>query len=208
MGITPVLIAILDQRMDEVEQTGGSLDRTRTAVLLVGRGSTDPDANSDVAKVARLFWEGRNFATVEVAFAGLTGPTVEVGLTRCLRLGCHSIVVLPYFLFTGILVKRIVQQARAFATVHPHLDVRCGEHLGVHPQLLDALTLRYRELLDGPTTMTCDCCKHRVRLPGFEGEVGAPAVTDHHHGLRSRASEQHHADGHHHGHGPRTRFHH
>lgn len=211
LGITPLLTQILDERLREVEQEGGSLDRSQTAVLLVGRGSSDPDANSDVAKVARLFWEGRNFATVEIAFAGLTLPTVESALARCVRLGCRAVVVLPYFLFTGILVKRIMQETADFAARHAAVDVRCGRHLGVHPNLVEALTVRYRELLEGPTIMSCDCCKYRVALPGFEADVGAPIVTDHHHGLRSRASDKGHVDGSghsQHSHGPRTRFHH
>ncbi|WP_447974038.1 sirohydrochlorin chelatase [Nitrospira sp. Kam-Ns4a] len=210
LGITPLLTAILDERLREVEDGRPLPDRARTAVLLVGRGSSDPDANSDVAKVARLFWEGRRLATVEIAFAGLTAPTLEEGLTRCLRLGCEALIVLPYFLFTGILVKRITQQTAEFAARAGAVDIRCGRHLGVHPNLVEALTLRLQELLDGPALMTCDCCKYRAALPGFEADRGAPIATDHHHGLRSRTSDERHGEagngGHHHG--PRTQFHH
>ncbi|MGQ0812397.1 MAG: sirohydrochlorin chelatase [Nitrospiraceae bacterium] len=211
LGITPLLTEMLDERLREVERANRTVDRSETAVQLVGRGSSDPDATSDVAKVARLFWEGRNLATVEIAFAGLTLPSVEAGLTRCLRLGCRTLIVLPYFLFTGILVKRITQQTLEFASRHPNVDIRCGRHLGVHPNLVEALRVRYQELLDGPTAMSCDCCRHRVSLPGFEGEVGLPITTDHHHGLRSRVSDESHGDGSGqsvHQHGPRTRFHH
>jgi len=212
LGITPLLTSILDERLREAELAGPPPDRARTAVLLVGRGSTDPDANSEVAKVARLFWEGRGLATVEIAFAGLTGPTLEDGLVRCVVLGCETLVVLPYFLFTGILVKRILHQTAEFAGRAGAVDVRCGRHLGVHQNLTEALSVRLRELLEGPTNMNCDNCKHRVALPGFERDVSAPVHTDHHHGLRSRASEEAHAqgveEGSSHQHGERTRYHH
>jgi sirohydrochlorin cobaltochelatase len=212
LGITPLLTEILDERLCEVERMSDRPNRTKTGVLLVGRGSSDPDANSDVAKVARLFWEGRGLATVEIAFAGLTSPTLEEGLLRCVRLGCETLVVLPYFLFTGILVKRIAQQTSEFAARVGSVDVRCGRHLGVHRNLIEALSVRLRELIEGPTVMSCDCCKYRVSLPGFESDRGAPISTDHHHGLRSRESDERHTDGSagtgHHQHGPRTKFHH
>jgi sirohydrochlorin cobaltochelatase len=211
LGITPLLMAILDERLREVEAASPPVDRGSTAVLLVGRGSNDPEANSDVAKVARLFWEGRGLATVEIAFAGITGPTVGEGLVRCVRLGSERIIVLPYFLFTGILVKRIAEESAKFAAEVSGCDVRCGRHLGVHPNLTEALSVRLRELMAGPTVMSCDNCKHRVPLLGFEQDAGAPIRTDHHHGLRSRITDEMH-DGSaglgRHEHGPRTRFHH
>jgi sirohydrochlorin cobaltochelatase len=198
---------IVDERLREVEEVGRRPDRAKTAVLLVGRGSSDPDANSDIAKVARLLWEGRHLAAVEIAFAGLTGPTLEEGLVRCLRLGCDTVVVLPYFLFTGILVKRITQQTADFAARTNGADVRCGRHLGVHRKLIEAVSLRLRELTEDAVAMSCDCCKYRVSLPGFESDLGAPISTDHHHGLRSREADAAHGDGQHH-HGPRSKFHH
>lgn len=207
LGILPALMEIVDERLREAEEVGRRPDRAKTAVLLVGRGSSDPDANSDIAKVARLLWEGRRLATVEIAFAGLTGPTLEEGLARCLRLGCDTVVVLPYFLFTGILVKRITQQTADFAARTSGTDVRCGRHLGVHQKLIEAVSLRLRELIEGAVAMSCDCCKYRVSFPGFESDLGAPISTDHHHGLRSREADAVHGDGQHH-HGPRNKFHH
>ncbi|HBY78923.1 MAG TPA: sirohydrochlorin chelatase, partial [Cyanobacteria bacterium UBA11148] len=37
--------------------------RSDTVLLVVGRGSSDPDANSDVYKMARLLWEGSGYQT-------------------------------------------------------------------------------------------------------------------------------------------------
>src|SRR5262249_59540014 len=55
LGPHPDLIGLRDKRVAAV---GGD---TPPAVLLVGRGSTDPDANADVVKTARLLWEGRDY---------------------------------------------------------------------------------------------------------------------------------------------------
>ena len=79
----------------------------------VGRGASDPDANSNVAKVMRMLWEGLGFGWGEVAYSGVTFPLVAPALDHAARLGYRRIVVFPYFLFTGVLVNRIYDAAEA-----------------------------------------------------------------------------------------------
>ena len=38
-----------------------TVDRKETLLMVVGRGTNDPDANSNVSKVARMLWEGMRF---------------------------------------------------------------------------------------------------------------------------------------------------
>ena len=101
-----------------------------TAVVLVGRGATDPDANSEVAKTARLLLEGRGIGTVETAFISLARPSVPEGLDRARLLGYSRVVVLPYFLFAGVLPDRITAQATEWAQAHPDVDVRLAGLIG------------------------------------------------------------------------------
>jgi sirohydrochlorin cobaltochelatase len=167
-------------------------------VLLVGRGSTDPDANAEVHKVARLLWEGRGLAGVETAFVSLAAPDVPAGLERCRRLGAKRIVVLPYFLFTGVLPDRVVAQAEGWADAHPELDVRCADVLGATEELADLVMERYHEALRGDLRMNCDSCVYRVKMPGFEDRVGVPQQPHHH--PDDPADGHHHHHGHHHAH--------
>jgi sirohydrochlorin cobaltochelatase len=160
--------------------------------LIVGRGSSDPDANSDLSKIARLFYEGRSYPIVESAYVSMTPPDVEDGLHRCLRLGARRIVVFSYFLFTGVLEERIRQQSETFARANPHVEVRYAGYFGPHQRVADLLVERYTEAVEGDIRMNCDVCVHRVALPGFEEKVGAPA-TPHFH-----PDEQGHPHGHHH----------
>lgn len=157
---------------------------TETALLLIGRGSSDPDANSEVYKVARLLWEGRTLATVEVAFIGITFPNVATGLVRCLALGARQIIVIPYFFCTGVLVGQIARIIAAFGEQHADIRVALTGHLGSHPALIDLTLQRIRELRQGAVAMNCDCCKYRVKLPGFEKDYHSAAVSDHAHGFR------------------------
>ena len=176
LGPHPVLQELLAARI------AAALDGApeRTAVLLVGRGSTDPDANAEVCKVARLLQEGRDYAFVEPAFVSLTSPDVWTGLDRCRALGARQVVVAPYFLFDGVLPRRVVEQAAAFGRAHPDVEVRAAAHLGDTDALAGLVVERYREALHGDIRMNCDTCAYRVLLPGFEDKLGAPQTPHHH----------------------------
>ncbi|MEV6105541.1 sirohydrochlorin chelatase [Streptomyces sp. NPDC051940] len=192
LGPHPALLRVLERRVDEVLQ---GADRASVTVLLVGRGSTDPDANAEVFKAARLLWEGRRYAGVETAFVSLAAPDVPAGLERCRRLGAQRIVVLPYFLFTGILPDRVRSQAQNWAAAHPGVDVRTADVIGPEPELADLVMERYREALAGDLRMNCDSCVYRIALPGFEEKVGAPQQPHFH----PDDDGHHHHDSHHHG---------
>ncbi|TKA09795.1 sirohydrochlorin chelatase [Actinacidiphila oryziradicis] len=193
LGPHPALLTVLERRLDEQVSLE---ERGETTVLLVGRGSTDPDANAEVCKVARLLWEGRGYAGVEPAFVSLAAPDVPSGLDRCAKLGARRVVVLPYFLFTGILPDRVRQQAEGWAAAHPEVDVRQADVIGPEPELAELVMERYRETLKGDLRMNCDSCMYRVKLPGFEDRVGQPQQPHHH----PEDSSGGHGSGHHHDH--------
>jgi sirohydrochlorin cobaltochelatase len=170
LGPHPVLLDLLDRRLGDVLEPS---ERAATTVVLVGRGSSDPDANAEHAKVARLLQEGRGLAGVEPAFISLAEPGVPAALDRARRLGSRRIVVLPYFLFAGILPSRTDEQTRRWAAEHPELDVRCADVIGAEPALADLVLARAREARLGDIRMNCDTCLYRIALPGFEHRVGA-----------------------------------
>jgi sirohydrochlorin cobaltochelatase len=153
---------------DRIRTAVGDGDPARTAVVLVSRGSSDPDANADLYKVARLLWDSRGLAMVEPAFVSLAEPGVPAALERCRLLGATRIVVVPYFLFTGVLVDRIEDQVAAWAAAHPEVDARPGPHLGADPRIAGLVLERYREAVAGGAHMNCDLCVYRHALPGYE----------------------------------------
>jgi sirohydrochlorin cobaltochelatase len=170
LGAHPTVLALLRERLAEV---GAGAD---TTVLLVGRGSTDPDANSEVARAARLVAETTPVAGVEYAFVSLAGPSVPEGLERCRRLGAQRIVVLPYFLFTGVLPRRVAAQAAGWTGV----PVRTADVIGDCDGLATLVVERYEEAVRGEARANCDACMYRISLPGHEHRVGAPQVPHDH----------------------------
>jgi sirohydrochlorin cobaltochelatase len=168
LGPHPALIELLAARIAAV----GAADAP--AVLLVGRGSTDPDANADVVKTARLLWEGRDYPLAETAFVSLARPDVAEGLERCRLLGARRIVVARYFLFPGVLPDRVAEQAAAYAARHPELEIACADVLGDCDEIAALVYERYHEALAGDIRMNCDVCVYRIAMPGFEHRVGEP----------------------------------
>jgi sirohydrochlorin cobaltochelatase len=169
LGPHPLLIELLDQRI-----TAALAHNEPPAILVVGRGSSDPDANADVVKTARLLWEGRDYPLAETAFVSLARPDVTEGLERCRLLGARRIVVAPYFLFPGVLPDRVAEQAARYAAAHPELDIAVAGVLGDCDELAALVCERYQEALSGDIRMNCDMCVYRIALPGFEHRVGEP----------------------------------
>jgi sirohydrochlorin cobaltochelatase len=167
LGPHPALIDLLARRVD-------ACGTEKPAVLLAGRGSTDPDANADVVKTARLLWEGRDYPLAETAFVSLARPDVAEGLERCRLLGARRIVVARYFLFPGVLPDRVAEHAAAYAAAHPELDIECADVLGDCDEIAALVWERYREALAGDIRMNCDVCVYRIAMPGFEHRVGEP----------------------------------
>ena len=180
--------------------------RDDALLLVVGRGTNDPDANSNIAKLARMLWEGMGFGWAETAFSGVAHPRVDAALDRAARLGFRRIVVFPYFLFTGVLVKRIYAQTDAAAAKFPEIDFVKATYLRDHPLVLDAFTERAAELADGDSAggpkMNCQFCKYRAQIIGYEDDTGAPQQGHHHHvrGIGTGDDHHHHDYPHDHNH--------
>lgn len=202
LGPQPQIIQALNRRAQEAIATSSSgIPLSETALIIVGRGSRDPDSNSDVFKIARMLWEGREYGLVESAFYALTEPDIETVIERCVKLGARRIVSLPFLLFTGLIRQRLDAKVIATRKLHPDIEIITAEHMGSHNGVLEAVTYRYEQALEGTAAMTCDLCKYRHQFDGFEDEHGLPQTSDHHHGLRGVDDDHHHHHhGHHHGH--------
>ena len=177
LGIRPELLELIDEKISAAVPED---EKEETAILVVGRGSSDPDANSDLFKVSRLFYEGRPYPMVETAYVSMTPPSIHEGLERLKRLGAKKIAVFSYFLFTGVLEGRIRHQSEEFNGENPGLAISYVGYFGPHEKVVDLVMDRYREAVGGDIRMNCDICVHRVALPGFEKKVGAPATPHYH----------------------------
>ncbi|WP_166245614.1 sirohydrochlorin chelatase [Paenibacillus turpanensis] len=197
IGVHQKVMDILSERLSEAgyaaPQAAGEGQRdTDTAVLVLGRGSSDSDANSDFYKMTRLLWEQLPVKWVESSFIGVTEPSYPEGLERCMRLGAKKIYVLPYFLFTGILIKRIEEMTAEFAEQNEQVQVELAGYFGLHPYLVELLLDRVAEASEGRAFMNCDNCKYRLEA--------AAAHAHHHHHDHDHDHDHHHGHDDHHDH--------
>jgi len=209
LAVDTRLLEVARQRIEAAEVASPRrVPREETLLMVVGRGTSDPDANSNIAKVARMLWEGMGFGWAEVCYSGVTFPLVGPGLEHAVKLGYRRIIVFPYFLFTGVLVKRIYRIADQLAAHHPEIEFLHAQYLKDHPLVLDAFADRVSEILTGENKMNCGLCKYRAQVLGFEAEVGLPQESHHHHvegigtdGDKANGHTHHHGDhDHHHDH--------
>ena len=126
----------MEERIAAAAATLADCRLGETAILLAARGTSDPEANADMFKVARLLWERNRFPWVEPCFVSLAHPFVPEGIQRCVALGARTVLVLPYFINTGKLVHRISTQVEASSRELPEHRIVVGRHLGVHPNLV------------------------------------------------------------------------
>jgi sirohydrochlorin cobaltochelatase len=213
LAIDARLLNAARDRIEAAERTSTRAIARQDALLMaVGRGTNDPDANSNVAKVARMLWEGMGFGWAEISYSGVARPLVDAGLAQAVKLGFKRIIVFPYFLFTGVLVRRIYDWADQAASLNPDIEILKASYLNDHRLVVDVFVDRVNEALNGDANMNCGLCKYREQIIGYEKDRGAPQVGHHHHvrgigtdgkgaqdkGLHPGHRDHDHAHGHHH----------
>jgi sirohydrochlorin cobaltochelatase len=190
-GIAPKILELWRSRLAELDLS--NINRSETVLLFVGRGASDPDANGDVYKLARILWEGSGYLTVETCFIGITHPRLEEGFRRARLYQPKRIIVLPYFLFTGVLVKKIFDITAQQQEQYPDISMTCLPEMGEHPTLLELLREREIETQLGQVQMNCEMCKFRLAaVTGGEHSHG------HHHNHDHDHDHDHHSHNHSH----------
>ena len=194
MEIHPLLLSLFKQRIEEAERASSNkVRRIDSLLVVVGRGTTDSDVNSNVNKLARMIEEGMGFGSSYVCYSGTAKPFVKEGIATAATMGYSRLVVIPYFLFTGVLVKRIYEACDAVQKLFPALEILKASYLGVHENVADTLAEKAREAFEGKSVMNCSLCKYRVQIIGYEEEKGKVQEAHHHHvrGILAEHSHEH-----------------
>jgi sirohydrochlorin cobaltochelatase len=180
LGVDPKMIAAAGARIqaavDAANAAHGVLPLHETALVVIGRGASDPDANSNVSKIARMLWEGMGFGWCEVGYSGVTFPLVEPCLDHVSRLGYKRVIVFPYFLFTGILIDRIYGFTDVCAAKYPNIQFVKAGYLNDHPLVLETFAERVKEQMGATPVPNCASCQYRTQILAIEGE-GTLVVT-------------------------------
>lgn len=180
-GLDPKMINAAAGRIEAAIAHLSREEKQQTALVVVGRGASDPDANANVSKITRMLWEGLGLGWAETVYSGVTFPLVGAGLEQTTKLGFKRVVVFPYFWFTGILIERIHAAVRKVEAAHPKIEFIRAGYLSDHPQVLETLVARVDEVFEKSANMNCQMCKYRTQIIGFEQQVGLAQESHHHH---------------------------
>ncbi|HUH07588.1 MAG TPA: sirohydrochlorin chelatase [Egibacteraceae bacterium] len=172
LGLHPSLFALARARIDAVSDPAR---RGEEVLVVAASGSSDPDANADVAKAARFLAETTGHRWVEIAFAGVTWPRIDAVLERIADAGARRAALFSWSLLAGLLEQRVSEAAARISAARP-LAIADAGRFGPDPLVADAVLDRYREAIEGDIRMNCDLCAYRVPLPGREDWVAAPSA--------------------------------
>jgi sirohydrochlorin cobaltochelatase len=180
LGVDPKMIAAAGGRIREAvaaaDAASGPVPLQETCLVVIGRGASDPDANANVAKIARMLQEGLGFGWCEVGYSGVTFPLVEPCLQHVAKLGYRRVVVFPYFLFSGILIDRIYGFTDRVASEHPEIEFVKAPYLGDHDKVLDTFAERIKELVSDVPPPNCGTCPYRAQVLAI-GEDRVETIT-------------------------------
>ncbi|MDA0747160.1 MAG: sirohydrochlorin cobaltochelatase [bacterium] len=113
------------------------------ALLIVDHGSTREQANQMLEEVACLLRKKRADLIVHIAHMELAEPTIEQGISACVRDGATEVIIHPYMLAPGRhATQDIPNLAREAASGFPGLKVRVTGPLGLHEKIGDVVLER------------------------------------------------------------------
>lgn len=114
------------------------------AILILAHGSretqTEKTFDALVEQVRDL--TGR---VVEPAFMEFSPRTITAGLESLVARGAKRIRVVPYFLFTGVHIKKdIPEEIAAYRQKNPELEIVLEDVIGTDPLMVDIVARRFR----------------------------------------------------------------
>jgi sirohydrochlorin ferrochelatase len=139
LGPHPLLLRALERHLPPEGETG---------VVLAAAGSSDPEANATIARLAAQ-WQARSgWFAVRPAYASGAGPDPATAVAQLRAAGARRVVVATYLLAPGVFADRIREASLAAgaAAVSPALlpgpPAAAG---GASPEVADVVLDRYAD---------------------------------------------------------------
>lgn len=141
------------------------------AIILLGHGSRVSGAAEDMNRVAARLKDKYGYARVETCSMSRLGPRFPEIFERCVAGGAKKVVVVPYFLHSGLhLVLDIPQMLQEKAREFPGVEIVFGKNLGFDEALVDLVEKRIRESIGLPDVRNLRL-KGRAHYPLPPGEM-------------------------------------
>ncbi|WP_160718833.1 sirohydrochlorin chelatase [Bacillus sp. USDA818B3_A] len=105
---------ILDAVAELVRETVGTMAE-QDQVLIVGRGSSDPDTLADFSLIVSGMKKRLDITGVSVCFLAAAEPRFQASLTAVMEKAEGKVIVIPYLLFSGLLTAEVTSEIRKWS---------------------------------------------------------------------------------------------
>lgn len=131
-GVCDALIDVMVQRLQE-QQAITATD----SVLIVARGSSDASICDAFAQITRKLKRKIPTQDVAVCYLAAQNPNLSDGLAAQLKNESAHVFVLPYLLFTGLLMQHLDKKVKEIN--QPNKNVMLCNHLGLSEEISQLL---------------------------------------------------------------------
>lgn len=138
----------------ETEGYQPATDRQDTLLLVVSSGSSNPEATTQMEQAGRHLQQHLGFAGFACAYSSQVSPSVTHCLEQAKAQGYKRVMLFPYFLFTGYLVKRVYRDAEHFAKRNEDMDIIQAHYFDAHENVINTLIQRLQQLSANNTSMS------------------------------------------------------
>lgn len=126
--------------------TAAGAKKSGKAVLLLGHGSKAKEANDTLRDIAGKVKEAGGYGCVKAAFLQMESPDFQEGFDCLASRGYDDIIVMPYFLYSGLHVtKDLPEEIEKAKERYPGVNVTITRSLGYHDKLVDITVERIEE---------------------------------------------------------------
>ena len=142
LGCHQHIIELSARRFHDAVVDRAALTSADTCLVMVGRGSRDAEATSEMIRFTKLRTQRTPVARVETCFIAMAEPLFDdllPALFDQFRAAPRCIVVQPHLLFHGELLTRIAHDVERIAAKSAGVDWLVSAHLGADELLVRAV---------------------------------------------------------------------
>lgn len=151
LGNHPLMLDIVHESIEKMNQQSQKIDPEETMLLVIGRGTSDEGVIQQLQQIGTQIAEKWGFPKLEFCYMAVNQPTFEEGVKLCAQTKVKRIVVVPYLLFYGALVDKIIKTFNELNQARPDLEIHVTKVLGTHSNLLEAVVARSQEEVEFTT---------------------------------------------------------
>ncbi len=145
LGAHPLMIDIVNQSIEQVLDRSAKVDPKETLLLVIGRGTSDQEVIEELKGIGKQVQKKWNFGQLEFCYMAVNKPTIEDGFALCRQTTAKRIIVVPYLLFYGVLLDKIIKSFQEINQSRPETEVHVSKVLGNHPNVVEAVLERAKE---------------------------------------------------------------